>query len=120
MSITFERLMLNKFKILIVFFFFLNLSCEIHDIEIPINTSIHSWGYIKDGRDSNLYHISYFDNNRFLDYSINWKKKEFRANYGGVNEFISGLNIMEKSRNIIFYPQILMNFQYFKYAPKQL
>jgi hypothetical protein len=88
---------LYKFNIpLLIIFFSLNFSCESNNtIEKPLNTKILSWGFTEDLAVTGLYHISYFDTEQFLEYSINWNKKEFRANYGGVNEFISGSNVME-------------------------
>jgi len=86
-----------KFNILLLIIFFsLNLSCESNDtIERPLNTKILSWGFNEDRAATGLYRISYFDNEQFLEYYINWNKKEFWANYGGGNEFISGSKVME-------------------------
>ncbi|MDX1959627.1 MAG: hypothetical protein SFU98_13715 [Leptospiraceae bacterium] len=82
-------------KILWILIFSFQFSYCTNDLEVPIGTTIHHWSFFNDAKDSDLFHISYFDHNTFLDYSINWKKKEFRANYGGANEFISGSNIMD-------------------------
>jgi hypothetical protein len=89
--------LVNKFNTLVLIIFVsLNLFCESNDAKaIPINTKILSWGFIEDHAVNGLYHISYFDNQQFLEYSINWNKKEFRSNYGGGNEFITGSKVMD-------------------------